>query len=258
MYMCSIAVSRGSVFADVQFFPPASEFFAGRRPHLSPHTYIYRPAEARASGRACRLPGSLARSSVLRSLIVLLRSLIVLLRSLIVLLRSLIEPRRCVLPAAMAKASATMRPVSATQGEPALSLLFPPNSACMLSSCRSQPACLTHTRHTPAGSPAPTARCASAQAAALVMESATQAAVAARPASLLAAVTRGGAGPTARLRSQLPMAITPPPHPLPQWLRGRQKRSTSGMRHSPACCSSEMPSPSLMCSSCCSSRPPCP
>ena len=244
MYMCSIAVSRGSVFADVQFFPPASEFFTRRRPRLSPHTYIYRPAEARASGRACRLPGSLARSSVLRSLIVLLRSLI--------------EPRRCVLPAAMAKASATMRPVSATQGEPALSLLFPPNSACMLSSCRSQPACLTHTRHIPAGSPAPTARCASAQAAALAMESATQAAVAARPASLLAAVTRGGAGPTARLRSQLPMAITPPPHPLPQWLRGRQKRSTSGMRHSPACCSSEMPSPSLMCSSCCSSRPPCP
>ena len=173
-------------------------------------------------------------------------------------LRSLIERRRCVLPAAMAKASATTRPVSATQGEPALSLIFPPNPASMLSPCRSQPACLTHTRHTPAGSPAPTARCASAQAAALAMESATQAAVAARPASLPAAVTRGGAGSTARLRSQLPMAITPPTHRLPQWLRGRQRRSTSGIRHSPACRSSEMPSPSPMCSSCCSSRPPCP
>ena len=228
---------------------------------FTPHIHIYRPAEARASGRACRLPGSSARSSVRLALCSAVspstyRFTRTSYQSQV--LRSLIEPRRCVLPAAMAKASATMRPVSATQGEPALSLLFPPNSACMLSSCRSQPACLTHTRHIPAGSPAPTARCASAQAAALVMESATQAAVAARPASLLAAVTRGGAGPTARLRSQLPMAITPPPHPLPQWLRGRQKRSTSGMRHSPACCSSEMPSPSLMCSSCCSSRPPCP
>ena len=174
--------------------------------------------------------------------------------------RLISEHRQCVRPAATATASATMKPVSATQGEPASSLLFLVERNQHASPRRGQPAspCLTHTRHTLTGSPAPTARCASALAAALAMESATQAAVAARPASLLAAVTRGGAGPTARLRSQLPMAITPPPHPLPQWLRGRQKRSTSGMRHSPACCSSEMPSPSLMCSSCCSSRPPCP
>lgn len=226
---------------------------------FSPHTYhISSGGRARASGRACRRPGSSARSSVLRSRQDCTMALQMQAGVGVHPLRSLIERRRCVLPAAMAKASATTRPVSATQGEPALSLIFPPNPASMLSPCRSQPACLTHTRHTPAGSPAPTARCASAQAAALAMESATQAAVAARPASLPAAVTRGGAGSTARLRSQLPMAITPPPHPLPQWLRGRQRRSTSGIRHSPACRSSEMPSPSPMCSSCCSSRPPCP
>ena len=148
--------------------------------------------------------------------------------------RSLIE-RRCARPAAMAAASATTRPVSATQGEPALAprpraaLVLHSSSCstqlvCFSSPCGGQPACLTRTRRTSTGSPAPTARCASAQTAAPDMVSATQPTVATTgPARLLAAVMRGGAGPTARAHSPS-MVITPPspqPQPLLQWLRGR-------------------------------------